>query len=379
MKLADLPLTLDQGAGDKLILEFTKERFSDFIFSLLSTPRAETRVYKGGFDIDLDEIGIIIEKIKHKITTAYDVLNLSFSAEVILNSDTQISYQSIDQLLSVDDPRSEEVKEISITLAPVIAFNRPEGKKSYEKQTINVSFRAGAVGEIQTRIESTEISWPAGFFSLLDEQYKKLSNNVKRNRNRFVEDIFFVKKVFSFVDIPKLQNMFYFLFPVFLLSITIFSLSFEISNEKTRSHIYLYNEETKLIERLKPSHIEEAEPIELAALITIAEGVRNAVRVDKSDPTLVYKTGSEPKSAFSYAIEIISNKYALGFGILSALFVYGNWYIARDIARDRIGRLFIQKGSKPPRPHLETWEGVLGSIVLGILASILASAVLTLL
>ena len=89
------PLTISANDSGRLSMEFTTETFSDFVFSLLATPRQERQVYAGGFDLTLDKLRNVVDKIAHKAKTDHDILHSDFVSEIIFFG----RYQSYDKLI----------------------------------------------------------------------------------------------------------------------------------------------------------------------------------------------------------------------------------------------------------------------------------------
>lgn len=174
------PLTINPSGADRLTLEFERASFSEFVFSLLATPRRESRTLEVGFDVTLGKIRTLIEKLAHKIKTDHDVHHDDFLAEVFFDDGSRISFASYDQLFSSHDYRDGQVEKIQFSISVLIPFNRLNGDKSLEKQTILVSFEAGSVGRVVSEISSTEISWPGGYFLLIEQHCRQMSAQVKR-------------------------------------------------------------------------------------------------------------------------------------------------------------------------------------------------------
>jgi hypothetical protein len=193
----------------KFSLEFSKESLTEFVFSLLATPRQERRVYQTGFDLRIDDTKVILDKISYKIQTDHDILHNEFTADVLFKGDKRLTFNSYEQFFATSDVQNEEIEKLSITLSVVIPFNRTAAEvnpavaeKSFEKQTIFILVKAGPVGSVEVDIRSTDITWSEGYFSMVDQHFQKMTRAISTNQSATLNTLFFLYPLFlsNFID-----------------------------------------------------------------------------------------------------------------------------------------------------------------------------------
>lgn len=368
------PLKITSSDEGKLSLEISKESFSDFVFSLLATPREERKTLYGGFDLTLEELKTIVDKLTHKVTTDHDVLNNDFNAVVTFEDENSLQIKSYDQFFKAPDIRNDLVTEVAITLSLVIAFNRPDSEKNFEKQTISMRFIAGRVGKVEIDIRSTEITWPAGYFSIVQNHWFKLSNELEFKSNKLWNILFFAFPVFLSDSEEKRANHFspsrlrvYLMtMTTIIMALNLLFISAAFERQKLSD---IYNPQTQIIEATDIIKLLEKENWQ-----DIASKIRDTQTLSKIDGlySLDADNSNNPiKNAFSK----LTDKYLLGlFGIVF-LFMLLNWCYAKKFEANKFGRIFLYTEKIPNRQIGDYASGIIGSLIIGIMCSIFASVI----
>lgn len=372
------PLTINPLDENKFSLEFSKESFTEFFFSLLATPRQERRIYRTGFDLRIDDTKLVLEKIAHKIQTDHDILHNEFTADVLFNDETRLTFNSTEQFFTTSDVRNDEIKQLSITLSVVIPFNRSKDEKSFEKQTIFLLVKAGQIGTVEVDIRSTEISWAAGYFNIVDEHFQKLTRAIHSHRSTALDKLFFLYPMFlsDFIDDAVVEELYLYSSRVnnilsrFLLgTISIFMVFLILLFDQT-SEATVYNPEISKIEKT-----------DIALLISevgwenAASMVRNTQTLSKLDG-VEYAEGDAPKSLLASFSGFFLNPIFIVISAGSFLIIFSNYCYARAVASDKIGRIFLYNDNLPLRPKGNYAIGIFGSLLAGVFSSALASGAL---
>lgn len=372
--MAQNPLTINSNDDGKLSLEFSKEKLSEFVFSLLSTPRMEQRLYKGGFDLTLLELKSLIDKLTHKINTDHDVAYREFTADITLDNEKKLYLSTYDQLFSVSDYRSEEVKIVTATITVLIPFNRPNEEKSLEKQTIVISARSGRVGRAYAVIRSTEFTWPEGYFSIIDKHFDKLKAEVRSNAGGVWNYVFFLHPLMVRDDSDDDDSIFSaslsrMIIISLLCCMITFMIAFLGAIPKIKMYTHMYNDETELIENVDVEGlIDDFGWREAASMMSHSRVISESGEIAYSPE---YKSFGIISEVFFLYVNSIIFYYFLFF----ATIVFSNYCYAMKISVDMIGRIFIFSENIPPRPKGNLIPGVLLSLVLGVSGSLMATGI----
>lgn len=386
--MAHNPLTINPNDRGKLSLEFSKESLSEFVFSLLATPRQEQRVFKGGFDLTLKDLKILIDKITHKIKTDHDILHHDFKASITLDNNTQISMNSYDQLFSISEFRGDSINSVVVTLSVLIPFNRPDSEKSFEKQVIHVRAVSGRVGKIVAEIRSTEITWPEGYFSIIKSEFSRMSSEVSRSSSKSLNKFFFLtpfliddddhdddldyKSVYMYNLSSRKSRVLLLLaaliFMIFSFSFLTASVEQKLENERLS---IIYNPDTQLVE--------SADTVDLIKNFgwqKAASMLRDA-RVVSEMEGVVFAEGAGPRSAITVLYDRYFNKYAIALFAIISLVFFGNLTYSSVLDSERIGRIFIFSEKIPPRPSGKLIGSIFVSLFFGVLGSVVGSIIMT--
>ncbi len=349
----------------KFSLEFSKESLSEFVFSLLATPRQEKRQYIGGFDLSLDETKIIFDKIIHKISTDHDIIHNEFLSQITFENDTVVTYNSYDQLFSMTEIRDDDVKRFTVTLSVVIPLNRSEGEKSYEKQILVLAFEAGKIGRVTTEIRSTEITWPEGYFKLIHQHLKKLSRSVDIHSNSVLDKLFFLYPIFlndsndygGKVLSERYRSKYLLSVMVVLLLYSLFAVAFVATSGASSDSIVILNESSGLLERFDTRNIVEERGLE-----QVADAASQTNLVKRAYD---YDVGSEPTSFFSALFSAFLQGSSLIAFIAAFVLAFGNFMYARVKSSARYGRVLFFQNEIPERPKGGVLAGAFVSLFLG--------------
>ena len=373
--MAKNPLIINPVDEGKLSLEFSKENLSEFVFSLLATPRQEKREHVGGFDLSLDEAKIIFDKVIHKISTDHDILHNEFLSQITFDNGTVVTYNSYDQLFSTTEIRDDPVKEFTVTISVVIPFNRPDDEKSFEKQILVLSFKSGKIGKVTTEIRSTEITWPEGYFNLIIQHLKKLSQSVDNHSNSILDKIFFFYPLFlsdSDDDDRKInseQTRLFVLMVTMLVMMTMMaSLWSSFTSQFFSDSIVILNEDSGLLEKFNTQEIVEEKGLEeVADAVSQTNAVKGAYE---------YAAGSEPTSFFSHLFSGFKNSFSLIAFISVFALAFANFLYARVKSSARYGRILIFYNRVPERPKNGVLSGTFASVFIGALGSAMATMIM---
>jgi hypothetical protein len=375
--MAQLPLKVTSADEDHLTLQISKTNFSEFVSSLLSTPREERRKIYDGFDLSLLELKSLVEKIHHKINTDHDVMNISFGAVVYNKDESEVASHDYDQFFSTTDSRSVDVDRVSVTISAVIGLNRFGGEKHFEKQIISFSFYAGAPGRIETEIRSTEISWPAGYFIIVENHVKALRSKLQRSDYDSLKWILYPSNTFYRTsekrsdDTPaspeQKRRLAFLVVQILAMSVV---LVFILANISDMTSSFIINPDSLLLEKVDASQLVSEVGVDSAvSALSDARTIRLA-------EGLGYAAGSEPRGAFGNLTDTLFTKLSLIVFFIVASYVLTCWLYARHQETNRLGRIFLHRGDILPRKSENHIFGILTSIFLGIWASILAAALL---
>ncbi|WP_107497652.1 hypothetical protein [Thalassobius sp. I31.1] len=377
--MPDNPLTLNPLDEDKFSLEFSRESLTNFVFSLLATPRQERRIYRTGFDLRLEDTKSLIDKIAHKIQTDHDILHNEFTADVSFTDETRLTYNSYEQFFTTSDVRNDEIQKLSMTLSVVIPFNRAEGEKSYEKQTIFVLVTAGQVGRVELDIRSTEISWAPGYFDIVEQHFKKMTRSIPTSKSPTLDRVFFLYPLFisDFIDEPEQERLSGAIqrgmsaFRGVIVFLTFFLFFRLLSGSGELEQFSVFNPDTGLIEKTEITLLIDDVGWEKAA--SMLRDTETLIKLNGAE----YAEGSEPENVPPFIFRSYQMKVGLGafFGIF--LLVLSNLCYARIAAAALAGRIFLYNENLPDRAKGSLAFGIFGSLILGVIGSIISSGIMT--
>lgn len=376
--MSKLPISVspDDESENSLTVTFTKKDFSDFVFNLFVTPRDEKKTAFFGFDLFKQDLKKLWEKLNYHVQTHHEILNQSVLISVILKDGTEISYSRSEQFFDVDDPRSESVSRVSIESSYVIAFFR-EGKKSFEKQTVGVTFEAGIVGTATTSIRSTDVSWPNGVFALIERELRDLSMRTVGQGGAFHSGSAQLRYDFDadiMVDWSSSSRFFrMFLgsasivssFTYFFAALIIVAAMFWISDRRNEYGWVLSDDQSVLLERAAPAVVEE---------IGIDAAIEQLQRGE------VLGNAGMPREYVSFADGL--RNYVVGlpywvlvFGATMAILSFVFAWKARLDQLGLVGRIFVFSEKSNPRETPSVMSSIIPSVALGSVASLLATVI----
>jgi hypothetical protein len=371
--MSDNSLTINSSGEGKLSLEFTREKFSEFVTSLLSTPRAERHTFYGGFDLDMDNVKTIVDKVLHKVKTDHDVISDDFAAEVMFSNKTTLNVGDYHAFFHVPDVRSDKVKEVNVTLSLLIPFNRQNNEKNFEKQIIAIRFVAGSIGQLEIEIRSTEISWPAGYFSIIENEWRQLNKNVKMYESKILTKFLFLTPLFTGDILEKNRSKFsaersrlYLVTAGLILMLLMVSSVFS-QIPKSAS---LYDPTIQALTVVDvDEYLENGDWRQLARDIQLTQTLAQAHRV-------LHGVDSPQASFINFLSHILLGKIQfVTFGIVF-LYIFMTLFYAKLLDASNIGRIFLYQSASPKRPNGNLVFPTINSFITGILASLFASMII---
>lgn len=363
----------DGSDTDGLIVAFGKREFSDFIFSLLSTPREERKRILEGFDFIKADVKILVDKITQQIQSHNDLLNSEVVVETIYSDGSEVVCNSYEQFFNVDDLRLQPVVEVQVTLSYVVGFTRMSEQKSYEKQIVSILIKAGKIGEFQINIRSTDVSWPSSIFLLIEKEIKSISNRTVNSPLWIRSKWFIFANFFAYRGVysNKLARTENFLNVAFLGAMTsmvvgVFAVLRLDPRIRFGSGSYVVNDSgvsivnsdiNELIKKFGPEIA--AQKIDTAATLAKA-GWRY-----------------EGESIFIQFGRIFSDLGVSApiLGVAVTLYLYFNYRAGLLMKESMIGRIFLENEKPERRPIIDISSGIFPSLLGGFLASMVASVV----
>ena len=206
--MAKNPITIttgDQG-NDNLVVNFSREQFSDFVFSLTASPREERKVIFSGFDVTLDDLKVLVDKLNYQIRTQNDMLNCSMTGIARFAKNTEVVCNTYESFFHVEDLHSETPTSITVAISYVIGFTRLGNQKSYEKQIVQFTFFSGRQGGVEIVIRSSDLTWPVSIFSTIEAEVDAISIRTVGKQNLANSRLlFFAESIRKFKE--RLKNL----------------------------------------------------------------------------------------------------------------------------------------------------------------------------
>ncbi len=362
-------LTLNSDEADQLVLKFNRENFSEFISSLLSTPRQESRRHEFGFDLTKSGIETLLEKINYKLHTDHDVVHNEAIIDVFSSGNQRVTFSSYEHFSNISHIQTEDIERIAITISAVIPFNRVENEKSYEKQIIYISVECGNIGEVEIEIRSTEITWQIGYFEIVKMHFEEISQIISSKSSNFLDKFLFPHRFFyrskerSDLDFTRGTAVFFSIFMPIFFAITIISSSIE---DQRKNEALIYNPENGEILRASVS--------EMINEFGWDEAVDKIIRTENliRYHDVKFSADFEPTPSF---FGLINYKIWLGIFLFISLYVLASALYARELTSEKIGRIFLRDENLPPRPKPGVVSVIWYSLATGAIGSLLANTV----
>lgn len=164
--------------AESISISFSKEDFNQFFESLLSSPREQSETKFLGFDITLDDLRVIVEKMLMHVKVQNNLLKHNFTGQIFFSDGSDITEYSLDSFFGRSFDGMPKPIRFSASLKIIVGFNRDHGKLSYEQQNINFTLTSGALGSSCIRIRSTDFSWPQSIFLIYDKSIEELNRKI---------------------------------------------------------------------------------------------------------------------------------------------------------------------------------------------------------
>ncbi|WP_299082675.1 hypothetical protein [uncultured Ruegeria sp.] len=353
-----------QGENENLVVQFSKQDFSDFILSLVKTPQEHEKELEVGFDIGITDLRNLVDKLLYQVKTQNDVLNSDLTANIEYSDGRKVFYNSYEQLFQTHDYRREDVRRISMTISLLIGFNRGEDKKSFEKQTVALTFLAGEFGSAEISIRSTELTWPNTVFSLLESEVLDISEATGGLPSINAQSKYL--PLSKMLAKSKSKDSKALIDPEGLILVLIFSFSFLVLPALSTDGLAVFDEEQgkivsiSLEEVLENSNWREA----VQDLIATKELEKAGVELAVPKPHLVARIWHR-LVGLGPIVHLVS----------AGVFVYLllTYRLKKQIEIPRKARIFLSPPPFPERPSVEPWTGLFASLIYGIVGGILTS------
>lgn len=363
-------IELSSNDTDNFSISLSKEGFSHLFESLLSSPREQSEAKFLGFDITLDDMKVIVEKILMHVRTQNNLLNFNFTGQIFFSDGSDIAAYSLDSFFGTSLDGMPKPIRFSVTLKLIVGFNRQAGKLSYEQQNVCLTVNSGSIGASHISVRSTDFSWPQSIFLLYSKCIEELNRKVNPKQITSTNKLLLLAPAFlkDQQDHPfeylvrnaknKINSMrgilaASLLFSAFLMYFTVLVIEIE------RSSSYLFNPETRAFEL---HTITEAE-------VSDWEGIAERYRLSRE----LYRTGQfsfkEEKSHFRRVLETMVANFSistLAVGIAVALYFYFCFLDAKRLETIQEGRLFLKRDHVTRRVGSEQFPGIFYSIIAGL-------------
>jgi len=187
----------------KMIMTVEKDKFAEFLSSLLGKPQTITQLITGKFELELHHFINIYDLIQQRVHQQNNANLLQFELKIIYSDNSTRLINSRDELETYTDYRDVIPESLHMRFIYLIRFNDPNniGKlKKPEKQEIEISYVTRGIhkirkiepdtevlfgstmnGYFETVIKHTAITWGADIESLL----KNHINSLKMEENKF--------------------------------------------------------------------------------------------------------------------------------------------------------------------------------------------------
>ena len=135
------PITHTFSKEGHIILPFTGDQFGEFVKNLLGSPQRITRMYKGSFTLDREQLASFHKVIKQRIEQQNDTSLFHFTAEIFFSDNSSVKTGSFEEFISYNEIRPVICVGVEMTWDCLIRF---QDKDVPEKQTINLVFHTAA-------------------------------------------------------------------------------------------------------------------------------------------------------------------------------------------------------------------------------------------
>ena len=332
-------------------LPFAQDDFKDFIIGLLGKPQTITKSFNGVFEINKNHIINIHNLIDQRINQQNDASLIRLNARVMFDDNSSILLRSLDELVSYNEIKPIVSTGAYLSWQYLIKFN---DKNVPERQEIEIAIISTSQdaptldapvmqfdwtkgGFVHLNIKHTARTWGADIESLLSNHFNKTVRPIPKLNEWFRKQRELVGKLASFliVGIGFIGSMLY------------INKSSDNRKDLRETVINEFFEEGNIntIDRL-------SEEIEFVTRITNL-GVE-----------------AEPDFGFMWHLAIILIAFVIGSVVQG--------YIKKSDAYRYPSFLILTEESEQHRKkqlskHKLKWVSVIGSIILGVLSSLIAS------
>lgn len=358
----------------EISLNFNREGFSDFLGTLLQTPREEQKSLSLGFDITPGDMRVLYEKLNQHIATQNDVLNVELSAQIAFGDESDLTVGSIEEFSDVDYGSRPDPEKFTVSITYLIGFTRTGGKKVYERQVVQLIASKGIPGLFEIRVRSTEITWSPAIMTLMEKEVRSLSGRTSPQLKDKVNRFFFCSEFFRTTDAvdskrlrkilereKALMTVAFAMFPFMFLAMVL---------DKIKSQdVFIYDPETKTVSLTEFSTLVDTVGWERAAELSIFS------KQMAESGYATYMDGEGPIARFFSHIAGVFDLYSIFIALLFGGFIIANVRFAAFMDRAQQGRLFLSEKDIVPRASIPVWTGWLGGIIAALTANVLTQLI----
>jgi hypothetical protein len=188
------------GEPGSVVLKCTADSFKNFIASLLGKPQTIGKVFRGGFDIGLQEIEDLHLLLNQRISQQNTNSLIQFTARIVFDDSSSVLLNSFEDLKSYKEVRPVASTQIHLSWEYLVNFN---DRKNPEKQEIEVTYLTRTVspflmidddeeivsspmmrasGYVTFRIKHTARTWGADIEALLTGYIKNIIQKESKAR-----------------------------------------------------------------------------------------------------------------------------------------------------------------------------------------------------
>ena len=361
---------------DKVVITLTRKQFSDFVFTHVQTPSEELRTVDMGFDLTKDKLKHIVDKLNYYIDKNNRLLNKEFSATVYVKEGQLIKRNSYDDFFNVDGFASGFVETVSVTLSYLIDFNSGYESSQPEKQVIVLRFICieNKDSSVWTEIRTTEFTWPAPIFQLIEKELDELSAELQEKNPISSSPFFLPVKIIStskyiqskLVDVASIMVISF-----ILVMLGAFIMNIRASSAETRI-VQIYDSASESFIPVETNeYFSEDDWRERVALVRDSRNLRSYFNEIPSEDS--------PKlGLFSLIKNILLATPAWLYVLMTAVSIW-TFLNLREFSRfkeNKVGRIWLTKRDIPARQGRSHTEGIATSIAIGFMGSALFAAFL---
>ena len=262
-----------------------------------------------------------------------------------------------------------------MTLSYVLCFIRSEGQKSYEKQIISLGVHSGVNGFCRVSFRSTEVTWPSSIYPLIEREINSWSKRTLGEPSWAHSRLMFLSRSMAGnypeyfrTRADKVEDLFSSARVVLLLAALLLGLSLLISSilrVKATGAYILAPDRSGLIK------IDAAELVKSSGVdAALNELSRGEILARANFPV---NSGGVTPALLSTGLHLTPIFSVFFFWVFA--FAFANIRAVALLREESVVRIFIGTERISPRSKPDATSGFASSLVFGVLAGLLATAI----